>query len=119
MTIALLPLEAPLTGAGNTQPITAALLGIATVGILTALGAMVGKILADSGGSDAIVETLVGRSGTRMLVDAGRFGDRGLGQRVGHLPDAPGLVAVGVRLATGSTTVATITARRRPSAPGR
>jgi gluconate:H+ symporter, GntP family len=115
MTITLLPLEAPLTGAGNTQLIIAALLGIATVvvlitvakfhpfiglllgtavmgavagvapldilasfeggfgttmgtvGILIALGAMVGKILADSGGSNAIVETIVGRSGTRML----------------------------------------------------
>jgi len=36
---------------------------VGIVGILIALGAMVGKILADSRGSDAIV----GRSGTRML----------------------------------------------------
>ena len=36
-----------------------------TVGILIALGAMVGKILADSGGSAAIVETIVGKAGPR------------------------------------------------------
>jgi GntP family gluconate:H+ symporter len=38
-----------------------------TVGILIALGAMVGKILADTGGSAAIVETIVGKAGPRML----------------------------------------------------
>jgi GntP family gluconate:H+ symporter len=111
----LLPLVDPITSAGNTQLIVAALLGIATVvvlitvakfhpflglligtavmgaaagvapldiltsfktgfgttmgtvGILIALGAMVGKILADTGGSDAIVETIVGRASARML----------------------------------------------------
>jgi GntP family permease len=111
----LLPLADPLTSAGNTRLIVAALLGIATVvvlitvakfhpflglligtavmgaaagvapldiltsfktgfgttmgtvGILIALGAMVGKILADTGGSDAIVETIVGRAGALML----------------------------------------------------
>jgi gluconate:H+ symporter, GntP family len=112
---AVLPLADPLTSAGNTQLIIAALLGIATVvvlitvaklhpflglligtavmgaaagvapldilasfeagfggtmgtvGILIALGAMIGKILADTGGSDAIVETIVGKAGPRML----------------------------------------------------
>ncbi len=111
----VLPLAAPLTDAGNTQLIIAALLGIATVvvlitvakfhpflglligtgvmgaaagvaplgilasfeagfggtmgtvGILIALGAMVGKILADTGGSAAIVETIVGKAGPRTL----------------------------------------------------
>src|SRR6476469_2304517 len=106
---------APLTDAGNTQLLVAALLGIATVvllitlaklhpfialmlgaavmggvaavapldivtsfttgfgttmgtvGILIALGAMVGKLLADTGGSDAIVETIVRRATARML----------------------------------------------------
>jgi GntP family gluconate:H+ symporter len=111
----VLPLATPLTDAGNTQLIIAALLGIATVvvlitvakfhpflglligtgvmgaaagvapagilasfeagfggtmgtvGILIALGAMVGKILADTGGSDAIVETIVGRASPGLL----------------------------------------------------
>jgi GntP family gluconate:H+ symporter len=111
----VLPMADPLTSAGNTQLIIAALLGIATVvvlitvakfhpflglligtavmgatagvapldilasfeagfggtmgtvGILIALGAMIGKILADTGGSDAIVETIVGKAGPRML----------------------------------------------------
>jgi GntP family gluconate:H+ symporter len=112
---AVLPMADPLTDAGNTQLIIAALLGIATVvvlitvakfhpflglllgtavmgaaagvaplgilasfeagfgatmgtvGILIALGAMVGKILADTGGSAAIVDTIVGKAGPRML----------------------------------------------------
>ncbi len=38
-----------------------------TVGILIALGAMVGKILADTGGSSAIVETIVGKASPAML----------------------------------------------------
>src|SRR3954463_4265550 len=111
----VVPLATPLTDAGNTQLIIAALLGIGTVvvlitvakfhpflglligtgvmgaaagvaptgilasfeagfgstlgavGILIALGAMVGKILADTGGSAAIVETIVGKAGPRML----------------------------------------------------
>jgi gluconate:H+ symporter, GntP family len=40
---------------------------IASVGVLIALGAMLGKLLADSGGADQIVDTIVGRSGARML----------------------------------------------------
>ena len=111
----MIPLAAPLTDAGNTQLVIAALLGIAavvllitlaklhpfialmlgaavmggvaavapldivtsftagfgttmgTVGILIALGAMVGKLLADSGGSDTIVDTIIGKVGTRGL----------------------------------------------------
>ncbi|QKG24378.1 GntP family permease [Actinomadura verrucosospora] len=37
------------------------------VGALIALGAMFGKLLADSGGADRIVDTIVGRSGRRAL----------------------------------------------------
>ena len=37
------------------------------VGILIGLGAMYGKLLADSGGADRIVDTLVGRSSVRAL----------------------------------------------------
>jgi GntP family gluconate:H+ symporter len=37
------------------------------VGLLIALGAMLGKLLADSGGADRVVDTLVGRSGKRAL----------------------------------------------------
>lgn len=39
----------------------------AGVGVLIALGAMFAKLLADSGGADQIVDTIVGRSSTRML----------------------------------------------------
>jgi len=39
----------------------------AGVGILIALGAMFGKLLADSGGADEIVDTIIGRSGPRTL----------------------------------------------------
>ena len=39
----------------------------AGVGVLIALGAMFGKLLADSGGADEIVDTLVGRASPRML----------------------------------------------------
>lgn len=38
-----------------------------SVGILVALGAMYGKLLADSGGADRIVDTLVSRTGVRFL----------------------------------------------------
>ena len=38
-----------------------------SVGLLIALGAMVGAMLAKSGGSDTIVDTIVGRSGARAL----------------------------------------------------
>jgi len=37
------------------------------VGLLIALGAMLGKLLAESGGADRIVDTLVSRSGKRMV----------------------------------------------------
>jgi GntP family gluconate:H+ symporter len=37
------------------------------VGLLIALGAMLGKLLADSGGADQVVDTLVARSGRRMV----------------------------------------------------
>lgn len=40
---------------------------VAGVGTLIALGAMFGKLLADSGGADQIVDTIVGKSSARML----------------------------------------------------
>ena len=39
----------------------------ASVGTLIALGAMFGKLLADSGGADQIVDTIIGRSSERSL----------------------------------------------------
>ncbi|MCU1660506.1 MAG: gluconate transporter [Pseudonocardia sp.] len=39
----------------------------ASIGTLIALGAMFGKLLADSGGADEIVDTIVGHSSTRTL----------------------------------------------------
>ncbi len=38
-----------------------------SVGILIGFGAMFGKLLADSGGADRVVDTLVGRAGPRTL----------------------------------------------------
>jgi gluconate:H+ symporter, GntP family len=46
------------TGVGTT---------VATVGVLIALGAIVGRLLVDSGGADQIVDTIVGRSSVRAL----------------------------------------------------
>jgi GntP family gluconate:H+ symporter len=46
------------TGVGTT---------VASVGLLIALGAMFGRLLADSGGADQIVDTIVGRAGVRTL----------------------------------------------------
>lgn len=40
---------------------------VASVGTLIALGAMFGRLLADSGGADQIVDTIVGRSSARTL----------------------------------------------------
>jgi len=40
---------------------------VASVGILIALGSMLGKLLAESGGADQIVDTILARSGVRML----------------------------------------------------
>ncbi len=37
------------------------------VGLLIALGAMLGKLLAESGGADQVVDTLVARAGTKMV----------------------------------------------------
>jgi gluconate:H+ symporter, GntP family len=55
-------LDAAITSYSNGFGSTAA-----SVGTLIALGAMFGKLLADSGGADEIVDTLVGRSSTRAL----------------------------------------------------
>jgi gluconate:H+ symporter, GntP family len=56
------PLDAAITSYSNGFGST-----VAGVGTLIALGAMFGKLLADSGGADEIVDTLVGRSSTRAL----------------------------------------------------
>jgi len=40
---------------------------VAGVGMLIALGAMFGRLLADSGAADQIVDTIIGRAGPRML----------------------------------------------------
>lgn len=112
---AVLPMAAPLSDAGHTQLLLAALAGIATVvltivwakfhpllglmlgtavlalvawvppepalqsflaglgstfgsvGLLIALGAMLGKLLADSGGANKIVDTIVDRVGPKTL----------------------------------------------------
>ncbi|WP_166463020.1 gluconate:H+ symporter [Amycolatopsis acidicola] len=40
---------------------------VASTGVLIALGAMIGKLLADSGGAEQIVDTIVSRSSKRML----------------------------------------------------
>ncbi|GAA3063327.1 gluconate:H+ symporter [Actinokineospora globicatena] len=40
---------------------------VAGVGVLIALGAMLGKLLADSGGADQIVDTILGRASGRKL----------------------------------------------------
>ncbi len=40
---------------------------VASVGVLIALGAMFGRLLADSGGAEQIVDTIVGRAGRRAL----------------------------------------------------
>lgn len=40
---------------------------VGSVGLLIALGAMIGKILADSGGSDTIVDSIIGRVGKAGL----------------------------------------------------
>ncbi|HEY0814656.1 MAG TPA: gluconate:H+ symporter [Pseudonocardia sp.] len=60
--VAGLPLDAAIASYSNGFGSTAA-----SVGTLIALGAMFGKLLADSGGADQIVDTIVGRSSTRTL----------------------------------------------------
>jgi gluconate:H+ symporter, GntP family len=60
--IAGLPMADTIEGFGKGFGDTAA-----GVGALIALGAMFGKLLADSGGADQIVDTIVGRSGRRFL----------------------------------------------------
>jgi len=40
---------------------------VASVGVLIALGAMLGKLLADSGGAEQIVDTIISRAGKRVL----------------------------------------------------
>jgi GntP family gluconate:H+ symporter len=41
---------------------------VASVGVLIALGAMLGKLLADSGGADQIVDTIIARAGGRRAL---------------------------------------------------
>lgn len=40
---------------------------VSGVGVLIALGAIIGKLLADSGGADAIVDTIVGKASPKVL----------------------------------------------------
>ena len=51
-------LESYSTGVGST---------VASVGVLIALGAIIGKLLADSGGADEIVDTLVSKASPATL----------------------------------------------------
>ncbi|SCK27540.1 GntP family permease [Streptomyces sp. WMMB 322] len=51
-------IESFSTGLGDT---------VAGVGVLIALGAMLGKLLADSGGADEIVDTILARTGERAM----------------------------------------------------
>nr|WP_206322230.1 gluconate:H+ symporter [Streptomyces sp. HNM0575] len=51
-------IESFSTGLGDT---------VSGVGVLIALGAMLGKLLADSGGADEIVDTILARTGTRAM----------------------------------------------------
>ena len=80
----------------------------AGVGILIALGAMFAKLLADSGGADQIVDTIVGRARPRMLPWAmalvGRdhrpadvLRDRPGAADAGHLPGRPARAALADR----------------------
>ncbi len=60
--LAGLSLDKTVTSYGNGFGST-----VASVGTLIALGAIFGKLLADSGGADQIVDTIVGRSSERAL----------------------------------------------------
>src|SRR5206468_12757219 len=60
--IAGLPMESAISSFSKGFGETAA-----GVGVLIALGAMFGKLLADSGGADEIVDTLVGKASPRAL----------------------------------------------------
>src|SRR5579875_2559270 len=58
-------------GVGSTDIITNFETGVGEtlqeVGLLIALGAMLGKLMAESGGADKVVDTLIARSGTRLV----------------------------------------------------
>jgi gluconate:H+ symporter, GntP family len=60
-----------VAGEGNTATLKSFSDGFgstaASVGILIALGAMFAKLLADSGGADEIVDTIIGRASPRLL----------------------------------------------------
>ncbi|MDQ6937003.1 MAG: GntP family permease [Actinomycetota bacterium] len=60
--IAGLPLDKTVASFGTGVGAT-----VASVGTLIALGAIFGKLLADSGGADQIVDTIVGRASARSL----------------------------------------------------
>lgn len=76
LTVGIVPLAiSAITGATVEHSLTAVLKSFtdgfgstaAGVGILIALGAMFAKLLADSGGADEIVDTIIGHSSPRML----------------------------------------------------
>lgn len=61
-------LIAGLGGSGTLSAFTDSFGGtVGDIGILIALGAMLGKLLADSGGADRIVDSIVGRVSVRLL----------------------------------------------------
>jgi GntP family gluconate:H+ symporter len=60
--VATMPMSDTVTSFSNGVGST-----VASVGLLIALGAMFGRLLADSGGADQIVDTIVGRAGVRTL----------------------------------------------------
>lgn len=60
--VAAVPLDKAITSFSNGLGTT-----VAGVGVLIALGAILGKLLADSGGADQIVDTILGWAGERSL----------------------------------------------------
>jgi len=66
----------------------------AGVGTLIALGAMFGKLLADSGGGDQIADTIIGRSSTRTLPWAMALVGALIGLPMAAFPALAGLVFV-------------------------
>ncbi len=100
----------------------------ASVGTLIALGAMFGKLLADSGGADEIVDTIVGRSSARTLPwamagvgahhrPADVLRDRPRAPDAGHLPRGPPLRPVGHQGRHPRPRRSVGHARARPAAP--
>ena len=88
----------------------------AGVGILIALGAMFAKLLADSGGADEIVDTIVGHASPRMLPWAMALVGRDH-RPADVLRDRPGAADAGDL--PGGPALATVVDHRRNPGPGR